>query len=118
MAAWEYLLLSGTYYHGTLRMKKSGAQDLGARIVVPVPVRPTETHAILKGTRRPAAAMLFMEYAASPEGQKILWDVEPFKSSIFSPGSKTEELVRGKKTSVADWDHIAKQHVYMEKITA
>jgi ABC-type Fe3+ transport system substrate-binding protein len=118
MAAGEYRLFFGTYYHGIMRMKKKGAQDLEALIVEPVPVRPTETHAILKGTRRPAAAMLFMEYAASPEGQKILWEVEPFKSSIYSPGSKTEELVRGKKTSVADWDHIAKQQLYMEKITA
>ncbi len=118
MAAGEYRLFFGTYYHGIMRMKKKGAQDLEALILEPVPVRPTETHAILKGARRPAAAMLFLEYAASPEGQKILWDVEPFKSSIFSPGSKTEELVRGKKTSVADWDHIAKQNVYMEKITA
>jgi Bacterial extracellular solute-binding protein len=118
MAAGEYRLFFGTYYHGTMRMKKKGAQDLEALIVEPVPVRLTETHAIVKGARRPAAAMLFLEYAASAEGQKILWDVEPFKSSIYSPGSKTEELVRGKKTSIGDWDHIAKQHLYMEKLTA
>ena len=118
MAAGEYRLFIGTYYHGIMRMKKKGAQDLEALIVEPVPVRPTETHAILKGARRPAAAMLFLEYAASAEGQKILWEIEPFKSSIYVAGSKTEELVRGKKTSVADWDHIVKQNVYMEKITA
>jgi hypothetical protein len=118
MAAGEYRLFFGTYYHGVMRMKKKGAQDLEGLIVEPVPVRLTETHAILKGARRPAAAMLFLEYAASAEGQKILWDVEPFKSSIYSPGSKTEELVRGKKTSIGDWDHIAKQHLYMEKLTA
>jgi ABC-type Fe3+ transport system substrate-binding protein len=118
MAAGEYRLFFGTYYHGIMRMKKKGAQDLEALIVEPVPVRLTETHAIVKGARRPAAAMLFLEYVASAEGQKILWDVEPFKSSIYSPGSKTEELVRGKKTSIGDWDHIAKQHLYMEKLTA
>jgi ABC-type Fe3+ transport system substrate-binding protein len=118
MAAGEYRLFFGTYYHGIMRMKKKGAQDLEALIVEPVPVRLTETHAIVKGARCPAAAMLFLEYVASAEGQKILWDVEPFKSSIYSPGSKTEELVRGKKTSIGDWDHIAKQHLYMEKLTA
>jgi ABC-type Fe3+ transport system substrate-binding protein len=118
MAAGEYRLFFGTYYHGVMRMKKKGAQDLEALIAEPVPVRLTETHAILKGARRPATAMLFLEYVASAEGQKILWDVEPFKSSIYSPGSKTEELVRGKKTSVGDWDHIAKQPLYMEKLTA
>ena len=58
------------------------------------------------------------EYAAGEEGEKILWEVEPFKSSIYAPGSKTEELVRGKKTSVGDWEHIAKQPGYMQKIGA
>lgn len=118
MAAGEYRLFFGTYYHGIMRMKKKGAQDLEALLIEPVPVRLTETHAIMKGARRPNAAMLFLEYAASAEGQKILWEVEPFKSSIFSPGSKTEELVRGKKISLSDWDHLAKYPGYMEKLTA
>ena len=118
MAAGEYRLFFGTYYHGVMRMKKRGAQDLEVLIIEPVPVRLTETHTIMKGARRPNSAMLFLEYAASAEGQKILWDVEPFKSSIYSPGSKTEELVRGKKTSVGDWEHVMKQPGYMEKLTA
>ena len=118
MAAGEYRLFFGTYYHGVMRMKKKGALDLEALIIEPVPVRLTETHTIMKGARRPNAAMLFLEYAAGAEGQKILWDVEPFKSSIYSPGSKTEELVRGKKTSVSDWEHVMKYPGYMEKLTA
>jgi ABC-type Fe3+ transport system substrate-binding protein len=118
MAAGEYRLFFGTYYHGIMRMKKKGAQDLEALIIEPVPVRLTETHAIMKGARRSYAAMLFFEYAASAEGQQILWDIEPFKSSIYGPASKTEELVRGKKISVSDWDHIAKYPGYMEKLTA
>ena len=108
MAAGEYRLFFGTYYHGIMRMKKKGAQDLEALLIEPVPVRLTETHAIMKGARRPNAAMLFLEYASSAEGQKILWEIEPFKSSIFSSGSKTEELVRGKKISLSDWDHVVK----------
>jgi ABC-type Fe3+ transport system substrate-binding protein len=118
MAAGEYRLFFGTYYHGVMRMKKRGAQDLEVLLTEPVPVRLTETHTIVKGTRRPNAAMLFLEYVASAEGQKIMWDVEPFKSSIYSPGSKTEELARGKKISLGDWDHGMKQQVYMEKLTA
>ena len=118
MAAGEYRLFFGTYYHGVIRMKKKSAQDLEALILEPVPVRLTETHAIMKGARRPHAAMLFFEYAASAEGQQILWDVEPFKSSIYAPGSKTEELVRGKKVSLSDWDHLAKYPGYMEKLTS
>jgi len=118
MAAGEYRLFFGTYYHGVMRMKNRGAQDLEVLIIEPVPVRLTETHTIVKGARRPNAAMLFLEYVASAEGQKIMWDVEPFKSSIYSPGSKTEELARGKKISLGDWEHGMKQPVYMEKLTA
>ena len=117
MSAGEYRLFIGTYYHGVMRMKKRGAQDLEVLILEPVPVRLTETHTIVKGARRPNAAMLFLEYVSSAEGQKILWDVEPFKSSIYSSGSKTEELVRGKQISVIDWQHIGKQQSYMEKIS-
>ena len=118
MAAGEYRLFFGTYYHGVMRMKKRGAQDLEVLLTEPVPVRLTEPHVIAKGARRPYAAMLFLEYVASSEGQSIMWDVEPFKSSFYAHGSKTEELVRGKKFSLGDWDHGMKQQVYMEKLTA
>ena len=118
MAVGEYRLFFGVYYHGVMRQKNKGSQDLEVVVLEPATVRLTETHAIVKGARRPNAAMLFIEYAAGEEGQKILWEVEPFKSSIYAPGSKTEELVRGKKISVGDWEHIAKQPGYMQKIGA
>lgn len=101
-----------------MRMKKRAAQDLEVLLPEPIPVRLTETHTIVKGSRRPNSARLFLESVASAEGQRILWDVEPFKSSIYSPGSKTEELARGKKTSLGDWDHVMKQQLYMDKLTA
>jgi ABC-type Fe3+ transport system substrate-binding protein len=118
MTAGEYRLFFGVYYHGVMRQKKRGAHDLEVAILEPVPLRITEIHSIVKGARRLNAAMLFLEYVAGPEGQKILWEVEPFKSSVFSPGSKTEELIRGRKTSVIDWEQILKQRSYIEKIIA
>jgi spermidine/putrescine-binding protein len=118
MAVGEYRLFLGVYYHGVMRLKRKGAQDLEVAILEPVPVRLTEIHSIVKGARHPSSAMLFLEYVAGADGQKILWEVEPFKSSIYAAGSKTEELARGKKTSVIDWDHIVKQNVYMDKIVA
>jgi ABC-type Fe3+ transport system substrate-binding protein len=118
MAAGEYRLFVGTYYHGVMRQKRKGAQDLEVGILEPVPVRLTEIHSIVRGARHNSAAMLFLEYVAGPEGQQILWDVEPFKSSIYAPGSKTEELARGRKTSIIDWEHIPKQHSWMDRIVA
>ena len=118
MQAGEYGLFFGVYYHTVMRLKQRGAQDLETLVLEPVPVRLTESHAITKGARRAHAAMLFIEYVAGAEGQKILYDVEPFKSSIYAAGSKIEELTRGRKTSIIDWDHLVKQQDYMEKIVA
>ncbi len=118
MAIGEYRLFFGVYYHGVMRQKKRAAHDLEVGILEPVPVRLTEIHSIIRGARQPYAAMLFLEYVAGAEGQKILWEIEPFKSSIYAARSKTEELARGKKTSVIDWDHIVKQNLYMDKIVA
>jgi hypothetical protein len=118
MAIGEYRLFFGVYYHGVMRQKKRGAQDLEVVVLEPSPVRLTEIHSIVRGARQPYSAMLFFEYVAGAEGQKILWEIEPFKSSIYASGSQTEELARGKKTSVIDWDHIVKQNTYMDKIVA
>jgi len=101
-----------------MRLRQRGAKDLEVLILEPVPVRVTETHGIVKGASHPYSAVLFFEYVAGLEGQKILYEVEPFKSSIYSPGSKAEELVRGKRMSVIDWQHIVKQQEYMDKIFA
>jgi iron(III) transport system substrate-binding protein len=118
MQAGEYGLFCGVYYHTVMRLKQRGAQDLEVLMLEPVPVRLTESHAITKGARRAHAAILFFEYVAGAEGQKILYDVEPFKSSIYASGSKTGELTRGRKTSIIDWDHLVKQQDYMERIVA
>lgn len=118
MQGGEYGLFLGAYYHTVMRLKQRGAQDLEVLLLEPVPVRLTESHAITKGSRRAHAALLFLEYVAGAEGQKILYDVEPFKSSIYAAGSKIEELTRGKKTSIIDWDHLGKQQDYMERIVA
>ncbi len=118
MQAGEYGLFLGAYYHTVMRLKQRGALDLEVLLLEPVPVRLTESHAITRGSRRAHSALLFFEYVAGAEGQKILYDVEPFKSSIYAAGSKIEELTRGRKTSVIDWDHLGKQQDYMERIIA
>ncbi|MGH7829574.1 MAG: ABC transporter substrate-binding protein, partial [Candidatus Binatia bacterium] len=116
LAAGEYPLFLGTYYHAAMRLKRRGAADLEVILLEPVPVRITETYGVVKGARHSRAALLFLEYATGSEGQRILDDVEPLKSSIFSPDSKLEQLVRGRKTSVIDWDHVEKQGDYMEQV--
>jgi iron(III) transport system substrate-binding protein len=104
-------------YHSIVMQKRRGGEDLEATFLEPVPTRLSDIHGILKGAKHPHAAMLFLEYAAGPEGQKILDETE-VKSSVYSPGTKLEQLVRGKKISVIDWNHLDKQAAYEEEITA
>jgi iron(III) transport system substrate-binding protein len=117
MASGDFPLFMGTYYHSVIRMQKKGADMLEPLPLQPVPVRLLAAHAIVKGSKHPHAALLFLEYIASPEAQKLLDELEPLKSSIYSPGAKLEQLVRGKKVSVVDWDHIDKMGTYMKQIS-
>ena len=116
MAAGEYALAPATNYQAVMRIKMKGGIDLEAAIVEPIPVRTSMLEGIVKGAKHPYAALLFLEYLGGPEAQKILDDVEPFESSIYFPGSKLEQLIRGKKTSVIDWDHYQKLGSYMKQI--
>ena len=117
LAAGEYALHSATNYQAVMRLKKKGAPDLEVALVEPIPVRIFLTEGVVKGTRHPYAALLFLEYLGGPEAQKILDDVEPFESSIYFPGSKLEQLIRGKRTSVIDWEHHQKIGSYMKQIS-
>ena len=62
------------------------------------------------------AALLWLEFHASPEGQKVLEDYGPFQASVFTPGAATEKETRGKKLSEVDWNQLAKLDEYEAKI--
>jgi len=102
-------------------IKRVQAKDptsvVGYKIVEPVPVRVvSRIDGVLQMAERPHAALLWLEFHASPEGQKVLEDYGPFQASIFAPGSGTEKETKGKKLSEVDWDHLAKLDEYEAKI--
>ena len=102
-------------------IKRVQAKDptsvVGYKIVEPVPMRVvSRIDGVLQMAERPHAALLWLEFHASPEGQKVLEDYGPFQASIFAPGSGTEKETRGKKLSEVDWDHLAKLDEYEAKI--
>ena len=102
-------------------IKRVQAKDptsvVGYKIVEPVPMRVvSRIDGVLQMAERPHAALLWLEFHASPEGQRVLEDYGPFQASIFAPGSGTEKETRGKKLSEVDWDHLAKLDEYEAKI--
>jgi ABC-type Fe3+ transport system substrate-binding protein len=109
IAAGEYQLHSGINYHSTVRAKekdKTGCLDV--KIIEPVPVRLSEPQMVVETAKRPHAALLWLEFLVGTEAQAIIDKHEPLKSSIYSPGSAVEKLIRGKKVWLKDWKHYEK----------
>ncbi|HWP60869.1 MAG TPA: extracellular solute-binding protein [Candidatus Acidoferrales bacterium] len=119
LAAGEYAMFAAVNYHSTMGVaRKSPTGNLQVKVIEPIPVRLSATEAILSSAPRPHAALLWLEFQASPEGQKIIDEYEPVKSSIYSPGSAVEKLVRGKKLAVLDWKDYGESGELVEKIVA
>ena len=105
MNAGEYPLHSGVYYHSTMRlMRKSLQNNLELKFIEPVPATLFEAEMVLNSSRNPYGGLLFLEYQASPEGQKIIDDHEPLKASLHFPGSVASNQVKGKKVCLNGYD--------------
>ena len=112
-------MFAAVNYHSTMGVaKKDPMGNLQVKVIEPIPVRLSATEAILAGAPHPHAALLWLEFQASPDGQKIIDDYEPVKSSVYSQGSAVEKLVRGRKLSVLDWKDYAESGALVEKIVA
>jgi ABC-type Fe3+ transport system substrate-binding protein len=86
-----------TFYQTCIEAaRKDPTKSLQCKIVEPAPVYLRENHFILKSASHPYAALLFIEHMASPEGQKIIDEYEPIKSSIFGDG-EVARVAKGKK---------------------
>ena len=98
------------------KRKKRDPQDvLASKIIEPIPVRLTEAEGISASAAHPYAALLWLEFQASQEGQKILDDAD-LAGSHLSPGTFHEEATRGKQLSVMDWKHYPKMTSYQKAI--
>ena len=105
MAAGEVPMMIGPNYHTTRRaMKKDRRGNLKYVALEPVPVRLSLQEAIQVDSKNPHAALLFLEWMATPEAMKLADEHEPFSSSLYVRGGVVEQELRGKKVSVVSWD--------------
>jgi ABC-type Fe3+ transport system substrate-binding protein len=101
--AGEYPMHQVANYHSCIRAQwKDPRKVLMCKIIEPVPVRLQENDLVIKTAQHPYAALLFLEHQASPEGQKVLDEVEPVKSSMFTDG-EVAKLIKGKKIAINDF---------------
>ena len=101
MASGEYALYQLTSYHScALAQRQDPRRVLVCKLIEPIPARLTVPQAIVQNAPRPYSALLFLEFLASTEAQKIMDDIEPLKSSIYATGSELEKITKGKKMAL------------------
>jgi iron(III) transport system substrate-binding protein len=96
--------------------EKDAARVLEYVIFEPVPLRLSEEEAIVGTAQNPHAALLWLEWMASAEAQKIVDDHQPLTASVYVRGSVVERELRGKKLSVVDWDHHQSMDEWQAKV--
>ncbi|MGH7847491.1 MAG: ABC transporter substrate-binding protein [Candidatus Binatia bacterium] len=91
-----------TFYQSCVEAaRKDPNKSMVCKILEPAPVLLRENQFILKSASHPHAALLFIEHMASPEGQKVIDEYEPIKSSIYADG-EVARVAKGKTLSVND----------------
>jgi hypothetical protein len=95
---------------------KDKTDTIAYKLVEPLPLRLNEAQGILSNAENPYAALLWLEFLGSSEGQKILDERGPYEASVFVAGTVQERTARGKKQSVVDWAHYNKIPEYERKI--
>jgi ABC-type Fe3+ transport system substrate-binding protein len=115
--AGEIPMMIGNNY-GSVReaQQKDPTGVLKYVLLEPVPVRFGNAQAILASAQNPHAALLWLEWLATPEAQKIIDDTEPFSSSVYVRGGVVEQELRGKRLSVVDWDQYPRMEHWQAKI--
>jgi iron(III) transport system substrate-binding protein len=117
IAAGEVPMMIGPNFHTTKRaIGKDKLGNLQYVALEPVPVRLALEEAIQAGAKNPHAALLFLEWMASPESQKIADENEPASSSLHVRGGIVEQELRGKKLSTVSWDDHQQMDQWQAKV--
>jgi ABC-type Fe3+ transport system substrate-binding protein len=119
LLAGECAMAIGQNYRSVRRSQlKDRTGTIAYKMIEPIPVRPSESLSVTATSNRPHAALLWLEFQASAEGQKILDQFEPYGGSVHAPGSIQGQEIKGKKLSLVDWEHYTKLRDYQDKLVA
>jgi iron(III) transport system substrate-binding protein len=103
--AGEVPMMVGPNWHNMKELEpKDPTGVLKYVILEPVPLRFGNRQAIVASTQHLHAALLWLEWMASPEAQKITDEKEPLASSIYVRGGAVERELKGKKFSTVGWE--------------
>jgi ABC-type Fe3+ transport system substrate-binding protein len=105
MALGEYALFMGLNVSSVLEAQaKDLNKVLELQFLEPVPVRFGSADGVFGAATHPHAALLWMEFQVSIEGQEILDKYGPADGSVYVAGSMLNTMIRGKPQSSLTWD--------------
>ena len=110
------LFLGPTYSIVRRHQNKDPLGAIQFTVLEPVPVRTSGEQGILASARNPSAALLWLEFMAGAEAQKLLDQHEPLVASLYTKGSAVEQELRGKKVSVISWENNVKMDEWLAKL--
>ena len=110
------LFLGPTYSIVRRHQNKDPLGTIQFTILEPVPVRSSGEQGILASAKNPFAALLWLEFMAGAEAQKLLDQHEPMVASLYTKGSAVEQELRGKKLSVISWENNLKMDEWLAKL--
>jgi ABC-type Fe3+ transport system substrate-binding protein len=117
MAVGEYALHQQANYQSCVEVaEKHPKKSMICKVIEPVPVRLIELQGVTSLGAHPYAALLWLEFQATPTGQRIIDKYEPLKSSVYGPGSELAKVTQGKKLSIDKWDSFAQIPGWYEMI--
>jgi len=117
MLAGEIPLMVAANFHDFKRaQKKDPLGVLQYTILEPVPFRLALAQSILATAQHPYAALLWFDWLATVEAQKIADEHEPMASAVYVRGSAVEQELRGKKLSAVPWESYQNLQPWSAKI--
>jgi iron(III) transport system substrate-binding protein len=117
MIAGEVPMMMGLMASSVKRVEsKDRLRVLQTAILEPIPTYFHSEQAILATSKNRHAALLWLEWMASPEVQKFADDLEPFGSSRYFRGGAVEQALRGRKLSTVGWEDQANLQAWQAKV--
>jgi iron(III) transport system substrate-binding protein len=110
-------LFGANYGAVTAAQRKDPLNVIQFAVLEPVPVSVGSEQAILVSAKNPHAALLWLEFMAGAEGQKLIDQHEPLYPSRYSKDSAAEKALRGKKLSVVNLGDSEKLEQWIAKLT-
>lgn len=105
MVLGEYTVFMGLNVSSVLEAQaKDLNKSLELQFLEPVPVRFGSADGVFGTATHPHAALLWIEFQVSAEGQEILDKYGPADGSVYVAGSQLHTMIRGRPLSSLNWD--------------